>query len=102
GSILFNGLVDWNGSFSFIYDSSQTSTIADQSKLAFSDTNLVIGRYSAFAVNEPLAFTSKSSLLGLNNTNLHVSENGFKMLIGTVEFAGEVVIDVDSTSTASA
>jgi len=50
------GIVDWMGSHTFVYDSSQTSTVATQSQFHLSqEIQFSMGRYSYEPPVEPLA-----------------------------------------------
>ncbi|MDR3550808.1 MAG: hypothetical protein P4L31_05300 [Candidatus Babeliales bacterium] len=99
GSIHFVNNVDVLGPFAFLYDSSQTSTIATDSRLHFLQGALSLGRFADNAP-EPLVFVDSTSILQLDNTILNVTQHGWQLLNGTLEFTGNVEIDSTGTSTA--
>ena len=102
GSILFANQVDWVGSHTFTYDSSQTSTIAANSTLSFSKYALFsTGKVSANTTVQPLAFTDATSVLGFNNAGLRINSNGAQFLKGTLQVSNNVVVDALGTSTAN-
>ncbi|MCX5921741.1 MAG: hypothetical protein NTX86_00190 [Candidatus Dependentiae bacterium] len=103
GSMLFLNTVDWIGSYTFVYESSQTSTIASQSELSLSQGLLFfIGRHENNAAVDPLVFVDSSSILGLENCIFKVNEYGMQVTTGQIEVRRDVVIDITSTTTDSA
>lgn len=99
GSITFKDQVCFVGSYTFIYESSQTSTIESHGKWLIADNmHLCIGR-DAQTNNEPLAFTDNTSTLQLDNCGFIVSSSGIQFTKGTVVFDRNVTADMQSTST---
>lgn len=98
GSITFINNVDILGSFTFIYDTAQTSTIEADSRLRFLQGVLSIGRFATGAP-EPLIFTDRTSLLHLDKSFLDVTQYGWQLINGTLQFTGNVIIDSTGTST---
>ena len=100
GSILFSNSVDFNGSYSFVYDSSQTSTVDAHSRWLITDSmTLQIGRKDSFDDREPLYFSDESSKLRLKKCSFVPTASGMSLTKGTVEVQGDVSIDGLSTST---
>lgn len=79
--------------FSFIYDSVQSSTIQANSLLRFSQGTFQIGRANDATSTEPLVFTDRTSVLNMQNSTLRVNEHGMQLLKGTVEFTGTIILD---------
>jgi hypothetical protein len=102
GSLSFYNTVDWLGSYTFLYASSQTSTIAQQSILHIDDEILLsIGRISPTAPVEPLAFIDQSSQLQLENCTLQINQNGARFTKGRFAIIRDVTIDIVSSSAAT-
>lgn len=103
GSMQFVDQVDWVGSYTFIYDSSQTSTIMGTSQLNVADgIYFSIGRYQDAASVEPLAFIDQSSHLHLENCTMSINAHGARFTKGRFEVDRDVTIEVNSTSDATA
>jgi hypothetical protein len=100
GSLLIRNEVDMSGAYSFIYDSIQTSSIAQHSHWQLKDgIKLVIGR--KVPTIEPLWFENVTSVLRFNNSSFYVTELGMRMTHGTMRTEHEVVTDIASTSWAN-
>lgn len=103
GSISFYNLVDWLGSYTFIYASSQTSTVARQSVLHIDDELFFsMGRFTPSASVEPLAFADQSSQLKLENCTLQINQNGARFTKGRFAIDRDVIIDIVSSDPATA
>lgn len=100
GSISFAKHVDFLGSHTFLYDSSQTSTLHNNSTLRISDNmNFSLGRKSDNNFVEPLHFSDKTSVLNLDNCTLNITSTGVQFTRGTIECTRDIAIDIHSTST---
>lgn len=103
GRILFKNQVDFSGSFSFVYDSSQSSTIDEDSSLNISQGLVfTIGRFTDNAAVEPLVFIDQSSVLHLDNSFLIINQHGAKFIKGSLRISNNVVADALGSSTATA
>lgn len=99
GSIKFLNSIDWVGSYTFVYDSSQTSTIGSQSKLHVSEgIFLSIGRHDDTTTIEPLAFEDASSILELENSILSINPHGMQVTKGKIAVSRDVYVDINSTT----
>ena len=102
GSFSISNVVDWGGSFTFVYDSTQSSTINSRSALRIQDgLALSIGRKSDGAI-DPLTFVDKTSVLSIDNATLDVNIHGMQFLKGTFEISNNAIMSSNSTSTATA
>lgn len=98
GSMKFLHDVDLRGSYSFIYDSSQTSTIGENSRLSLQDDiTLIMGRKEAGDCVEPLAFGDETSVLDCNKCSFIVTESGMRFTKGRVDVSGEVFLEMLAT-----
>jgi hypothetical protein len=98
GSFLFKDSVDLLGSATFIYASSQTSTLADYTQLYVTEgMHLCIGRADVGSV-EPLYFQDSSSSIKFDNCTWIVSSSGMQLTKGSIIFDNNVDVDVQSTS----
>jgi len=101
GSILFNDVVDVVGSYTFTYDSSQSSTINVESTFSVGDgMHLFIGRKQPNGV-EPIVYLDNTSVLQLENCIFETSPNGIGFTKGKVNFIRDVTFEINSTSTAN-
>ncbi len=99
GSVLFVNQVDVVGSYTFSYESSQTSTISKNSTLHVSDNALLkIGKNNPL-VDEPIHFEDRTAVLALDNCNFLITASGMQFSGGTIRVDRAVVVDIDSTST---
>ena len=99
GSLSFSDCNDFVGSYSFVYDSAQTSTIQKGATWHITDDmRLCIGRKDAGGA-EPLQLVDATACLLLHNCSLLVTASGMQLANGTVLSDGSVTVDVDSTST---
>ena len=102
GSIRFENEVDFIGSYSFVYESSQTSTIVSNSHWTITDGMcLRIGRKEAENCVEPLYFEDSSSVWRFDNGSLIVTGSGIQILRGTTEMYGDVILDIMGTTTSN-
>lgn len=103
GSIAFVDVVEWQGAYTFMYDSSQTSTIGTTSELHISDGIFFsMGRYQDNAVVEPLAFVDQSSRFHLENCTLSINSHGARFTKGKFEVERDVIIEVNSINDSTA
>ncbi|MFC1842267.1 hypothetical protein ACFLYU_01280 [Candidatus Dependentiae bacterium] len=94
--------VDFLGSYSFIYDSSQTSSIQLGSSLRISgDMAFRIGKQEVDGSLEPLYFADATSILKLDNCNLIVTGSGMNLKRGTIDVDRDVVVDIVGTTTSN-
>jgi hypothetical protein len=85
--------------YAWLYESDQTSTILSDSRLVLWDgLKLNIGRKNG---NEPLAFESNTSTIKFDDSSFYVRNTGLQLKKGKIVCARDVVVDVDSTSTAN-
>lgn len=102
GSIEFLNYVDFQGSHTFIYDSTQSSTIATRTILKiFADAYLQTGRINDQTTVEPLIFTDQTSFLNLDTGNLVINSHGARFLKGTLQITNNVIVDALGSNTAT-
>lgn len=102
GSILFIGNSDFCGTYTFSYESSQTSTIAINSQWTISnDMTLKIGRKMAADSVEPLAFVDGTSSLKCDESTVLIADYGAQFTKGRLIFAGESTLDIMGTTTST-
>ncbi len=100
GSLEFSEFVDFSGSYTFWYDSSQTSTIgSDTCWTITDDMTLKTGRKNAVDYVEPFYFVDETSTLKLDNCSLIVTGSGIGLSKGKFELDRDVTVDVLSSST---
>lgn len=103
GSMSFNDIIDWQGSFTFLYDSKQSSTIEMNSILhMFENINFALGRSSDSTFTEPLVFVDQTSILNMDNATLNITSHGAQFTKGTLQISNGVTVDINSTSSANA
>jgi len=103
GSLLFNNSVDFNGSYTFVYDSAMTSTIDSHARWLITDgMKLQIGRKNGVEGDEPLYMVDGSSKLRLKNCTLIPTSSGICFTQGSFEIQGDVSIDGLATTSAAA
>ena len=96
GSMKFENKVDFIGSYSFVYDSNQTSTISSGSRWSVSNGMCVrIGRKKEEGSVEPLYFEDSSSILKLDNCSLLVTGSGLTFSRGVVEVDRNVDLEIE-------
>ncbi|MGE0009956.1 MAG: hypothetical protein AB7F19_05405 [Candidatus Babeliales bacterium] len=99
GSLQFVDEVDFIGSYTFVYDSSVTSTIAVKSTLQIGNgMQFSIGRTHKEGA-APLYFEDRTSTLSLENCALQVTGFGLPLARGRVLCSRDVTIDILSTDT---
>lgn len=101
GSILFKDAVELTGAYTFAYESLYTSTIDLKSELTVSN-----GMYFAMGRTQeggadPLYLEGLSSGIRMSNSRLCVCQYGLRLTHGSLLFDRDVIIDIDSTSTAN-
>ncbi len=100
GSITFNDTVDFIGSYTFTYASKKSSVINEESTWHITDAmQFVMGKQLVSDAQNPLLFTDVTSILNLDNCSFVVTNSGWDLLKGCIQYTGEVSIDVLSTST---
>jgi hypothetical protein len=99
GSILFKEMVEFIGTATFFYESSQSSTIEHDSEwIMGAGMTLSIGRQDVNSV-QPLVFEHASSELHLDNALLVVTARGMQLTRGTLHLTGNDMLDIVSTET---
>lgn len=99
GSLKILDDVDFSGSYTFSYESAQTSTIDLKSRWNFSDgATLKVGKLSVDDV-EPIVFEGSSSILGLENCTLCITNSGTTITKGKISCSRDVVVDILATTT---
>jgi len=100
GSLHFLNDVDFIGTYSFIYDSSQTSSIGENSKWKITGgMSIRIGKKVEEDSLEPLCFEYNTSSFVLNECSLCVTGSGMNFKRGKVELHGRVNLDIVGTTT---
>jgi hypothetical protein len=101
GSILFENNVEFSGSYTFSYESSQTSTISGKATWMITDgMKLSIGRYEIDSA-EPLWFENNTSILCFNNCCYSVTSSGMQITTGRIVTEKDVKVEINSTDTAT-
>ena len=102
GQFTIAGKVDFLGAYTFTYNSAKTSTINSNSQCRASEGfNFTVGRKTANTSVQPLTFTDETSLLIFDNADLTVNANGMILTKGTMEFDGNVNIEMQGSSASS-
>lgn len=100
GSISFENTVSMIGSYTFAYESSQSSTIQSDSIYQLGHNILFkIGRFGNIGTAEPLVFTDSSSILSFENCSMLVTDSGVCFTKGTIVCQKDVQLDVLATNT---
>ncbi len=100
GSMTVNDNVDFLGSYTFTYSSKQSSIINEESTWHITDSmQFVMGKQPASDAQNPLLFTDVTSVLNLDNCSFIVTNSGWDLLKGCIQYSRNVTIDVLSTST---
>lgn len=100
GSFYFFNDVSFVGPYKFAYESKNTSTIGTDSCWFLSElSTLAIGRQGSPRGREPLCFTDQTASLRLENSTMHINNNGMRMTKGTFLIDGVVKLDMDSSDT---
>ncbi len=95
GSFAFYNHVDFIGSYTFSYESNNTSTIKEHSELHPMDgIRITLNRSDGV---EPLYFEDNTSCIHLDNCTLATGNNGVCFTRGTILCHHEVFLDIDST-----
>lgn len=99
GSISIINDVDLVGSYTFSYESLQTSTIGVKSTLTARDhLNLSIGKQQAVGAQEPLQLTDSTSLIVVDNAQWSIVGDGMRLTKGRAICVDDVLIDIASTN----
>lgn len=102
GRLNFLNSVDMSGSYSFIYESSQTSTINQNSELNIhSGITFVMGKSSMATSVQPFSFVDQTSVMQFEDCTVSINPNGLQLTKGTIATVRSVTIDINSTSTAN-
>jgi len=100
GSIEFLNCITFCGTYTFAYESSQTSTIGSNTRWTIIDgLTLKVGRKEAVDYVEPFYFVDNSSILRLDSCSLVITDSGIGLTRGTFELDRDVYIDVASSTT---
>ncbi len=101
GSISFVDTVEFVGSSTFSYESTQASTIKSKSTWFIKDNLvLLIGRQAGG--QEPIFCENSDSVLDLHNCTFCVNAGGMTFTDGSISCSGEVTVDILSTDVAKA
>lgn len=96
GSFTIRDQVDFLGSYTFSYESNNTSTVAANSAWRIADAmEIKLGRSGGI---EPLYLENSTSILHLDNCVLGVGSEGVCFTRGALLCHHKVIIDLDSTS----
>lgn len=99
GSILFRNNVDIVGTYTFTYESSQTSTIDSGARLRITDdSKFIIGRHE-ISQAEPIFFQDETSVLHMNNCYMYVTCCGAHFTNGTLLCDNDVMMEIEGTTT---
>jgi hypothetical protein len=99
GSIKILNAVDMVGSYTFFYDSSQTSTIMQESEWGLRNgMTLSIGKKDATTNRQPLVFTDATSVLSVESSVFRVTDYGIQLTKGTVAGVRDFQVDVVSSN----
>ena len=99
GSFDIESGLDLYGSSTFIYESSQTSTINSSSYFWLQpNTTLSIGRQQPFG-RQPLYFEDRTSQFIIDNATWYITPSGMQVTRGTIIANREALIDINSTAT---
>jgi len=99
GSMKFINNVEFIGAYDFHYDTSQTSTIANNSTWKITgDMTLKIGRKEAQDYVEPLYFENSASSLGLDNCTFIVTGSGMQFARGRIDLDKDVNLEIMGTT----
>ncbi len=99
GSLFFKNDVDFVGSYTFFYESMQTSTIDIKSTLTIRDhMNLNIGKQQVVGAQEPLVMSDGTSLIIIDNAQWSIVGDGMRLTKGRVICADDVLVDISSTN----
>lgn|GEM_PF-1659476 len=100
GSLLFSNQVDFVGSYSFVYDSSRTSTVSFRSTWEISDDMvLVAGKKESIESPNPIYFADDSSMMCLENCSFIVTSSGLDLRVGRIKLRGDVSLEMLSSTT---
>ena len=100
GRMRFVDTVDVVGGHTFFYESNQTSTVQQKSRLHISDhVNFSIGKKQQEGAVESLVFEDRTATLLLDNCTLSVTGSGARFTKGRLLYKNEVTLDVNSTTT---
>jgi len=101
GSISFINEVDLVGSYTFSYESTQTSTIGVKSTLTARDhLNFKIGKQQVGGAQEPIMLTDTTSLIVIDNAQWSIVGDGMRLTKGRAICRDDVLIDIASTNSA--
>lgn len=100
GTISFVGANEFHGSYTFSYESAQTSTIMDDASLMITGgMTFKVGRYGSVTGPNALLFESENAILGINDSILLLSDYGMEFTKGTLVFVGHSFLDITGTTT---
>jgi len=103
GSILFDDQVKLIGPHSFHYSSRITSTINRGTTLSILGMKeFLIGRAVGRSSQDPLHFMDSTSKLLLDNSTLHITSSGLRLINGEVVIGGQTQFTVDAQNKANA
>lgn len=99
GSMTIIGDVVVDGSYTFLYASSETSTIAQNSQLCFKDgATFRVGKFDIQSPNQPIDFFDETSILKFDQSNFIVTGSGMQIKKGKIEIDKFVQVDMQGTT----
>lgn len=99
GSMVITNEVDLVGSYTFFYESTQTSTILTKSTLTARDhLNFSIGKQQVVGAQEPLLLSDSTALLVVDNAQWSIGGDGMTLTKGRAICANDVLVDIASTN----
>lgn len=98
GSLLWSDSVTFKGTYTFAYESTQTSTIDANGTLLF-DTGFTFDYAPSNSSQTRLNFVDATSLLILNSATLRVAGPGLRLLKGSLLVASDSIISADTQIT---
>ena len=97
GSIFFKDEVSFLGTYTFSYESNQTSTVDYKSEWKVHDGMMLkAGRLNNI---EPFYFQDNTSNLRFQNCTLYITTSGLRFDRGSFKFDSNVIIDLNSSDT---
>lgn len=99
GTLIIENEVEFNGTGTFCYESSCTSSIAQDSKWVFKDGIVAkIGR-DPLTLQDPIAFANDTSQLMVDNADFITTDSGIQLTKGTIIFNRIVTFESIYTDT---
>ncbi len=101
GSMAIKNVVSLLGTYSFVYSSANTSTIASNATLVIGDgITFVAGRTKVEDGREPLYFEDRTSNIMFDDSTFIVTSSGMRLTRGQAVVNKYLMVDISSTSSA--